>query len=271
MPSPDWDILVAKGNDSPSLKEYHSKASQPGSGGMHNIRECRTTEKDKNLQYDNLKKPARLAMTPEEQDAEIRQAIYNDDTMPKETDLQDAIGKIAHLVVPRKEALTHKAAPLIQSYATDGCPANCGPNWKQEHIEAAILKGPHSSATDPQALIALHEETAEKVKNGYATVVRYGDIKDKIPPKLKISPVAMIPHKSRDFRTILDLSFRLRYKGKLLESVNSATTMQAPAESMIQLGNCVTRLIAMLADNYDPKKHLNSQNSILKMVFGACE
>ena len=27
---------------------------------------------------------------------------------------------------------------------------------------------------------------------------------------------------------------------------------QAPAESMVQLGNCVTLLIAMLADNYDP-------------------
>ena len=36
-----------------------------------------------------------------------------------------------------------------------------------------------------------------------------------------------------------------------MESVNSATKMQAPAESMVQLGNCVTRLIKMLADNYD--------------------
>jgi len=88
-------------------------------------------------------------MTTEEQDAKIRQAFYNDDTMPKETDLNDAIGKIAKLVVQRKEALQHKAAPLIQSYATEGCPANCGPNWKREHIDAAILKGPHSSAMDP--------------------------------------------------------------------------------------------------------------------------
>ena len=85
--------------------------------------------------------------------------------MPKETDLRDAIGKIAKSVVPRMEALQHKAAPLIQSYATVGCPANCRPGWKREHIEAAILKGPHSSAMDPQALIALQNETAEKVKN----------------------------------------------------------------------------------------------------------
>ena len=67
-------------------------------------------------------------MTPEEQDAEIRQAFYNDETTPKVMDLKDAIGKIAKLVVSRKEALQHKATPLIQSYATEGCPANCGPN-----------------------------------------------------------------------------------------------------------------------------------------------
>ena len=94
-------------------------------------------------------------MTPEDQDAEIQQAFYNSETMPNETDLSDAIGKIANLVVLRKEALHHKAATLIQSYATKGCPGDCGPNWKQEHIEATILMGPHSSATDPQAFITL--------------------------------------------------------------------------------------------------------------------
>ena len=85
-------------------------------------------------------------------------------------------------------------------------------------------------------------------------MVKYGDLKNNIPPKLKISPVAMIPHKSRKFRTILDLSFRLCHKGKLLESVNSATVKQAPAEAMVQLGNCIRRLVATLADNYNPDK-----------------
>ena len=47
--------------------------------------------------YEKIIKPARLAMTPEEQDAEIRQAFYNNDTMLKETDLKDAIGKIVKL------------------------------------------------------------------------------------------------------------------------------------------------------------------------------
>ena len=73
-----------------------------------------------------------------------------------------------------------------------------------------------------------------------------------MPKKLKISPIAIIPHKSRSYRTILDLSFRPRHLGKLMESVNSATVKQAPAESMVQLGNCVQRMIVLLADKYDP-------------------
>ena len=98
----------------------------------------------------------------------------------KKTDLTNAIGKIAKFVVPGKEALQQKAAPLVQSYTTAGCPADCGSNWKQEHIEATKLKGPQSSTTDPQALIALQEEIVDKVKNRYATVVHYRDIKEKL-------------------------------------------------------------------------------------------
>ena len=37
--------------------------------------------------------PAKIAMTAEEQNAAIRQAFANDDTMPKERELRDAIGK----------------------------------------------------------------------------------------------------------------------------------------------------------------------------------
>ena len=84
-------------------------------------------------------------------------------------------------MLPRKEALIHAAASLIASYAKDGCPANCGPDWTKEHIEAALLKGPHSSATEADALYALVAETIEKVANGYAKVIRYGDIIKNFP------------------------------------------------------------------------------------------
>jgi len=38
-------------------------------------------------------KPAQIAMTAEEQDAAIRQAFTNEDTMPQERELRQAIGK----------------------------------------------------------------------------------------------------------------------------------------------------------------------------------
>lgn len=191
--------------------------------------------------------PAKIAMTAEEQNAAIRQAFTNDDTMPKERELRDAIGKTRpSLVHPREQALLHRAAALIDAYSKDGCPADCGADWTKEQIEAAIRRGPHPSAKFPEAKEALFAETDDKVANGYAKVLRYGDIKHNLPKKLKISPVAMIPHKSRSYRTILDLSFRLRHLGKLMESVNSATVQQAPAESMIQLGQCVQRLIVVV-------------------------
>ena len=194
-----------------------------------------------------------LALTPEEERATIRTAFYEDDTVPKEKILKTALGKRPKLVRLTSFAKHHPAAALLDAYS-NGCPTNCGPNWSQEHIEAALRRGPHPSALSNDAKEALYQETQDKVNSGYARVVKYGDIKADLPKKLKISPVAMIPHKSRKFRTILDLSFRLRHNGRLLESVNSATVKQAPAESMIQLGNCIKRLVATLADNYDPDK-----------------
>ena len=111
------------------------------------------------------------------------------------------------------------------------------------------MKGPHASAKSKAAIAALRQETLDKVKNNYARVIRWSDIKHNVPQQLKLSPVAMIPHKSRSFRCILDLSFRLRYKGKTLSSVNSETTKLAPAQSMAQLGSVLKRIVALLADH----------------------
>ena len=62
----------------------------------------------------------------------------------------------------------------------------------------------------------------------------------------------MVLHKSRKFCTILDLSFQLRHKGTLLPSVNSGTVKLAPEEAMVQLGNCMKRIVSTMADNIDP-------------------
>ena len=71
--------------------------------------------------------------------------------------------------------------------------------------------------------------------NGYVKLMKYGELKKNIPPKLEISPVAMIPHILRSYGTILDLSFCLRSKETLTQSVNLATVNQTQSGAMIQL------------------------------------
>ena len=68
-----------------------------------------------------------------------------------------------------------------------------------------------------------------KMKNRYARVVRFGDIRHKLPPKFNISPVSMILHESKAYRYILDLSFQIGLKQKPFESVNTHTNKQAKA------------------------------------------
>jgi len=49
----------------------------------------------------------------------------------------------------------HPAYPLLFEYTTEGCPVDCGGPWTQEHLEAAIARGPHISAKEPEAAAAL--------------------------------------------------------------------------------------------------------------------
>jgi hypothetical protein len=81
---------------------------------------------------------------------------------------------------------------------------DCGTNWTQQQIEAAIRRG---SAKIPAARKALVSEAYEKVKGGYEKIIT--SIKHAIPAKLKISPVSMIPHKSCLYHCILNLSFNI--------------------------------------------------------------
>jgi hypothetical protein len=84
----------------------------------------------------------------------------------------------------------------------------------------------------------LRQEVDEKIKNGQARVVVWDDIKHNPPSELKISPVAMIPHKSRKFRAILDLSFPVKLKdGSVVPSVNNGTIKTAPRGAIDQIGH----------------------------------
>eukprot|EP00984_Skeletonema_dohrnii_P010060 scaffold3896_cov177-Skeletonema_dohrnii-CCMP3373.AAC.1 len=139
---------------------------------------------------------------------------------------------------PSGLALEHPAAETLLEYATGGCPTLTGSNWTREMIEEAIERGPHVSATSAEAIEYFKSEIEQKVAAGQAKVVEWDSIKDNIPPELKISPLALVPHKSRKFRAILDLSFRLRLKsGAVAPSVNETSEKAAPNAACEQLGH----------------------------------
>ena len=168
-------------------------------------------------------------------------------------EIKEKLGK-NNLMYPSSLASSHPAHPLLKRYADHGCPVNCGPNWSKEQIITALQRGPHRSALSKKASASLLEETKEKVQNGFARVVKWKDIKDNVPPTLKISPVACIPHKSRSFRVILDLSFQLEFDMEKTPSVNDTTEKLAPAASMNQLGFVLKRIIHTMASHYNPKR-----------------
>jgi len=141
----------------------------------------------------------------------------------------------------------HPAYETLFEYATDGCPVDCGESWSQDQLEAAIHRGNHASAQDPQAAKCLREEALEKVEQGSARIVKWTDICDEPHPNLKISPLAAVPHKSRIYRAILDLSFQLRVGKIRFPSVNSATTPGSNHKSMDQMGKVLPRLVYQVA------------------------
>jgi hypothetical protein len=107
----------------------------------------------------------------------------------------------------------------------------------------------HSSAMHPDAMAQLQAEVTEKVRDNQARIVQWNDIRHNPHPNLKISPVAMIPHKSRGFRAILDLSFHLRLlTGEHVPSVNESTTLVAPRGAIDQLGHVLQRIIHAFAE-----------------------
>ena len=67
------------------------------------------------------------------------------------------IGMSNSLMIPSDAALSHPSASRLLSYAIEGCPANCGENWKLEHIQKAALRGAHRSALHPVARTVLRK------------------------------------------------------------------------------------------------------------------
>ena len=64
----------------------------------------------------------------------------------------------------------------------------------------------------------------------------------------------MIPHKSKQYQCILDLSFTLFKNGIKYKSVNETTTHNAKPQAMAQLRHCLNCIVNTVADNFNPSE-----------------
>ena len=119
-------------------------------------------------------------------------------------------------------------------------------------MEVVVMRGHHVSALQPEAMNQLTMEVEAKEKKGQCNVIVWDEIKGNLPPETKVSPLAMITHKSRLFRAILDLSFVVRLSsGKNIQSVNETTEKTAPQGAIDQVGHSLTRIIHVFAEADD--------------------
>lgn len=112
---------------------------------------------------------------------------------------------------PQNLALHHPTAATPLQYATGGCPVRSGQPWSLQEIEAAIAHGNNASALSLEVVAFHANQLKEKLTGNQCHVVAWDDIKHAphthTHTQLKVLPLAMVPHKSRAFRAILDLSF----------------------------------------------------------------
>jgi hypothetical protein len=134
----------------------------------------------------------------------------------------------------------HKWKPWIQ--------VDCSPDWKWDACETAVERGPHYSATTPEAIKLFAEDISYQVKAGFCKVVTWEELKLTRPLKLKNSPVAVAPQADRRGRIILDLSFPVYQESDGVvsitqASVNETTTINAPRTAVKEIGKVLHRLL----------------------------
>ena len=81
-------------------------------------------------------------------------------------------------------------------------------------------------------------------------LVCYKSFKGDFPTKMKVSPIVAIPHKSKSFRSILDLSFSLKLTthGRV-PSVNENSEKMAPGGAIDQIRHVLLRLIHAFSES----------------------
>ena len=170
-------------------------------------------------------------------------------TPPQQTPFQIAQGKHKNnasgsLMQPQPWVRGHPFVPTLEEWET-GVPVDCGPDWTLASIEAAIVKGNHTSAMTPESIQLVHDDVAYQVAAGFCQVVAWDTLRTHLPSSLKVSPLAVIPQRDRRGRIILDLSFDVRQPlpkptrcmGPIIQdSVNKTSTIIVPEGPVKAIG-----------------------------------
>jgi hypothetical protein len=120
-------------------------------------------------------------------------------------------------------------------------------------IEAIVAHGPYPTARTPDLIALFQEEIEYQIKAGFCRIFLCDDIVKLRPQNLKISPVAVVPQVNQCGHIILDLSF-LVYQdldGVITitqKSVNNSTVLQAPSQSVTEIGKVLPRLLQYMND-----------------------
>jgi hypothetical protein len=127
-------------------------------------------------------------------------------------------------------------------------------------MREAVERGPHCSALTLDAIAHFAAEVAEKVRTDQAQIVQWEDIKENPPKELKISPIAAIPHKSKAYQSILDLSFWLHLKnGGVLLAVNDTTEKTAPKGAIDQIGESLLHVMHAFSEAKEDAQNINGK------------
>ena len=170
--------------------------------------------------------------------------IINNPNTPK--------GKPTSLMQPQPLADAHPFTSTLKRWRS-GINVDCGPNWSWDVIEAAVARGPHPTATSPDAIALFKEDIAYQVKAGFSKVVLWEEVRRLRPPNLKVSPVAVVPQAGRRGRIILDLSFPVYQEVNGVAtatqaSVNSTTVITAPTTPVKEIGKVLPRMLQYMRD-----------------------
>jgi hypothetical protein len=171
-----------------------------------------------------------------------------------------AQGKRLKLMDPAPWMRFHPFFATLEQWST-GVPVACGAPWTAVALQAAITRGPHTSALTPDARQLITDEMDYQVAAGFSEIMPWSEVQALHLRQLKVSPLAVIPQVGRRGRLLLDLSFAVqapRGPGKrarrsqhtsapLAPSVNDTTTKHSPVYPVKEIGRVLPRLLHFMA------------------------